>query len=133
MVINPVYFNTHFKRLSAAEWMARPDHFAIITAWPTTGQTWPPLQIQAADRALEAELRQRSTWVARITGYDPATDWAEPGWAAAIGFEQACQIGDRFKQDALYYVVHELLYVSHCDERRSLVKVGVFDERLHDA
>jgi hypothetical protein len=129
--MNCIYFNTHFRRQRTEDWTDPPDTFAIITAYPTTGQTWPQERIDAADQTLAAELRERSTWVRRLTGYDPATEWAEPGWAALMGFNEACDLGARFKQDAIYFVDHGVAYVTYCDDRRSLVKVAGFHDRLH--
>ena len=40
----------------------------------------------------------------RITGYDPATGHAEPGWAIEIGFDEAVDLGLRFQQDAIFWV-----------------------------
>lgn len=128
--MNPIYLNTHFKRHPAEDWDDRPNTFAIITAYPTTGETWPQDRIDAADQALEAELRGRSPWVRRLTGFDPATDWAEPGWAAPLSFNEACNLGARFNQHAIYFVDNGVLYVSNCDDHRRLDKVANFDERL---
>jgi hypothetical protein len=46
-------------------------------------------------------------------------------------FNEACDLGARFKQDAIFFVDNGVLYVSHCDDRRRLDKVASFDERLH--
>lgn len=130
--MNPIYFKTHFRCQSGDDWSGRPGAFAIITAYPTTGQQWPQAEIDAADKALEQELRARAAWVRRLTGYDPDTNHAEPGWAAAIDFAAACEIGDRYKQDAIYFVDKGTLYVSYCDYRRQPKSVAGFDERLRD-
>ena len=69
-------------------------------------------------------------WVRRLTGFSPTTNHAEPGWAVAIGFDDACKIGGDFKQDAIYYVTGDELGVSHCAPPR-LEKVGDFRSRVH--
>ena len=126
--IRPDYFGTHF-RLEApiSDW---PSVFAIITAYATTGETWTPEENEAADRALEADLRKTGCWVQRLTGYSPTSGHAEPGWAVKMPWEEACDIGLRFKQDAIYTVDGDELSVTLCDHRRGLVPVGGFRARV---
>lgn len=45
---------------------------------------------------------------------------------ASIGFEDACDLGEKYNQDAFYYVRDGLLYVWLCDERRGKVETGQF-------
>lgn len=122
------YKETHF---SASEWQGAPEEFAIISAYATTGETWSEKENSVADRKLKNTLRDKSDWHMRITGYSPASGHSEPGWAAALDFQKACDIGKHFKQDAIYFVKNNKLYVSYCDARRALVPVGRFSERLH--
>lgn len=107
-----------------------PPAFAIITAWATTGERWSEARNRAADAALRAELFGRGLDARRITGYSPATGHAEPGWTAPIGFDAACDLGQRYLQDALYYVEGDALSVSYCDARRQRVSLGGFRSRL---
>jgi type I restriction system adenine methylase HsdM len=125
----PEYAETHFQPLEP--WEDCPDEFAIITAYATTGEKWTAAQNEAADRKLEARLRKLSLWVRRITGYSPATGHAEPGWAVPLSFDAACDIGDEFKQDAIYLVSKDTLAVSHCDSRRKRIEIGPFAARVH--
>jgi len=130
--MNPEYFQVRFSSpLTVAVWQPT---FAIITAWPTTGDIWQPSRIGEADRKLVARLESESGWVVPLTGYSPATGHSEPGWGAEIGFEKACDIGQEWLQDAVYFVQDEILSVSFCDHRRKLFQVGKFFERFdsHD-
>lgn len=125
----PAYFATYFRQSSpGSDW---PEEFAVITAYATTGETWTDEQNAAADRALEAELRNLRRWLRRLTGYSPSTGHAEPGWAVELSLDVACEIGCRYKQDAVYFVRGDLLYVTRCkSSQRKLNPVGVFRERL---
>ena len=127
--MNPAYFETHFRRHE--NWNDWPAAFAIITAYATTGERWSAEKNEAADRELQAVLRDQTGWVRRLTGYSPSTHHAEPGWAAEVDFEIACDIGRRFHQDAIYYVNGDTLAVNSCDARRGLVAIGGFRERVH--
>lgn len=122
------YFETQF-RLEApvTNW---PDEFVILSAYTTTGEHWPEEMILEADQRLERELKQRGGWFVRITGYSPHDGHAEPGWALVMPFDEACDLGLRYKQDAIYCVKGDALSVTYCDARRALVPVGEFRARF---
>jgi hypothetical protein len=129
--MHPAYFETHFTAADGPhDW---PEQFAIITAYATTGEVWTDQQNEAADQALEAELRATGRWMRRITGYSPppATPHREPGWAVAMDWQDACDLGARFLQDAVYVVKEDQLFVTFCDTRRQLVPVAVFSDRVN--
>ena len=127
--MSPAYFETHFQQEgSDADW---PLQFGIVTAYNTTGETWSPECNSAADTDLAAELAAMGIWRRRTTGYSPSTGHAEPGWAVELSLDDACDLGLRYKQDAIYYVTGDQLWVTFCDDRRHLVRVGIFSDRLH--
>lgn len=122
------YFETQFDCPARnVEW---PESFSIITAYAPTGQQGSPAQNIAADHALESELRESTKWLTRLTGFSPETNHAEPGWAVDVPWQKACDLGLKLKQDAIYHVMKDDLFVSYCDGRRALVPVGNFKERL---
>ena len=123
-----VYLDTCFR--CEGDWGDVPDRFALITGYATTGETWTDAENTSADLALEREVRRLAGWVRRITGYSPNTGFTEPGWAVSLNFETACDLGIRFRQNAIYYVIGDALFVSYCDARRGLVEMGGFSERL---
>lgn len=125
-----VYFETHFRVEDFIDdW---PIEFAIITAFSPTGEKWSAEQCQAADEELESYLRQRGQWLKRLTGFSPVTGHAEPSWATVLSLDDACDLGLRFHQDAIYYAEGDLIFVTYCDQRRQLVPVGGFRERLSE-
>jgi hypothetical protein len=121
------YFESRFH--CEGDISSAPAEFGIITAYATTGEKWTIAQNQAADAELEAELREQGRWMMRITGYSPFTGHAEPGWGVELDFDDLCDIGARFEQDAIYYISGDRLYVSYCDDRRERAEVGPFRER----
>lgn len=128
-LLNPLYFETHFECSAMCEdW---PVNFAIITAYATTGESWPEKINQAADQQMEADLVKRNIWMKRLTGFSPITGHRELGWAVDLDSSIACDIGLQYSQDAIYYVSGDTLSVSYCDSRRSLREVGGFRVRLH--
>ena len=123
------YFETHFRVSDLVpEW---PDNFIIITAFATTGRQWTDAQNVSADRQLEHELKSSDSLVCRVTGFSPETGHAEPGWAAGIPWQEACDLGVKYRQDAIYVVKEDQLFVTFCDARRQLVPVGLFRVRLN--
>ena len=125
----PAYFVTEFDvRDSAADW---PREFVIISAFATTGETWTDEQNQACDQELEKALQERNVWMRRVTGRSPTGDHAEPSWAAELPFDEACDLGLKFKQTAIYHVCDDQLSVSYCDQQRKFVPVSGFRERIH--
>ena len=126
--MSPAYFDTRFK--IDLPFSDLPESFAIITANATTGETWTAEENQVASERLRAELTGGGHLLGTITGYSPVTQHAEPGFVAAISFEEACKIGVRFKQDAIYFVSRGTMFVSHCDHRRSLKPITHFSKRV---
>lgn len=124
--MHPAYFETRFRTPTPV--LSWPASFAIVTAHATTGTSWSAEENEQADLRLQAALGDR--WRERITGYSPETGHAEPGWAVTLAFHEACDLGARFHQDAVYLVESGTLFVSYCDTRRALVRVGPFMERL---
>jgi hypothetical protein len=124
----PFYYQTRFKPDALPTPL--PGTFAIITAYATTGETWTDSENEAANTALRAELEMSDRLLGSLTGYSPVTGHAEPGFAASLPFEAACDLGLKFKQDAIYYVDTGILHVSYCDQRRRLEPVCAFLDRL---
>ena len=128
MLMNPIYLATHFSCDVKID--NYPTQFAIITAYATTGENWTDAENSLADNQLKSYLELRSNWIERLTGYSPETGHAEAGWAVAVSWDDACDIGLKFKQDAIYYVANNILTVSYCDERRQHVYVDEFIKRV---
>jgi hypothetical protein len=126
--VPPFYKATRFKVSSSIEF---PRQFAIITAYATTGEQWSDEQNHQADRRLKNRFERAEQWHARLTGYSPASGHEEPGWAVTVDFDTACELGRQFKQDAIYWVEADRLYISYCDARQAMVPVrALFSERL---
>jgi hypothetical protein len=128
--MHQAYFKTCFS--STAPEINWPESFAIITAFQTTGEQWLEAQNQEADARLLAVIHETGRWHTRLTGFSPDTGHAEPGWAIEISFDEACLIGEKFLQDAIFFVECDTLFVSHCmAEHRMKIYVGSFMERIY--
>jgi hypothetical protein len=124
---HPAYYRTVFSANETDSW---PAQFAIVTAYATTGETWPAERNQQADRDLLARIEERGYWRKRVTGASPDGLHVEPGWAIEVSLEEAQILGRDFRQDAIYFVEADLLHVASCFETR-IATVGAFRLRLN--
>jgi hypothetical protein len=113
--MHSAYFETRFRTSQPiTDW---PPEFVILSAFATTGETWTAQQNEDADRHLASELRTRGGgWLVRIVGYSPTSGHAEPSWAVSLPLDEACNIGQRFHQDAIYHVKNDELSVTRCKD-----------------
>lgn len=126
--MHPAYFETRFRcNGPAVPW---PETFAIVSACATTGSIWSEDRNARADGALREALQKRGAWLHRVVGYSPLTEHAEPSWATEIGLVDACELGGRFLQDAIYWVEHDRLFVLRCRSLEERVFVDRFSLRL---
>jgi len=60
--------------------------------------------------------------------FDKDTDHKENGFMFDVeSFDQACDLGEKYFQDAIYFVKDNILFVSKCNKKnRQLTKVGQF-------
>jgi hypothetical protein len=126
--MNSSYFEVRF-RLEAAPpiW---PNQFVILSAFATTGEQWTANHNRRADQRLAEKLDRLNIWRIRVIGYSPITQHAEPSWAFSMSFDEACDLGLQFRQDALYIIDADQMDVSYCDHRRERVLVGSFRSRV---
>jgi hypothetical protein len=126
--LHPAYFQVRFR--TEAPQVHWPDQFVILTAYATTGETWSPERNTEADQRLHAELMLRGCTPLRITGYDPQSGHAEPGWAVELPTEEALAVGRDFLQDAIFFVEDDVLHVWACRGGHAPALVGNFKARL---
>jgi hypothetical protein len=109
-----------------------PASFVIVTAYATTGEQWSDEENERADEALRRRLNELDVWITRITGFDPDTRHAEPGWAVDIDLATGVGLGREYRQDAIFHVEGDRLQVVSCAEQR-VAAVGSFRERVDAA
>ena len=126
--VNPLYLSTFLD--VGADWSEQSEEFAIVSGYATTVEKWSAERNQQADERLQKQLVDKGAWLRSVTGYAPDTGHNEPCWATAISFDEACDIGKEFLQDAIYYVEGDQLYVSHCDSRRAKTSISKFSVKI---
>jgi hypothetical protein len=110
--LHPEYFQVRFRDFPPiAQW---PQSFAIISGLATTGQQWSEEANRLGDEHLLAAIEQLAVWHVRIVGYSPTTSHFEPSWACDLTLSDAIPLGLWAKQDAIYWVDQEQLWVTRC-------------------
>lgn len=117
-------------RFIASEDIVWPPEFVILSAYATTGEHWTARENERADSALWRFLKEKGGWLARVICASQSASLKEPCWAFQMTFEAACELGMTYRQEALYYVKGDELFVSYCDERKALRRIGRFRERV---
>ena len=123
---HPAYFQVEFISDTPK---SLPENFSIITGYATTGESWTEEKNKQADNELFEHLLSMGCSPLRITGFSPESGHNEPGWAVDLDCEVACDIGKKFKQDAIFVVQGKTLYLLKCGTARNPVHVGEF--KLH--
>jgi hypothetical protein len=125
---HPAYFQIAFRTDGPVpQW---PERFVIITAYATTGESWSEERNVEADRQLHAHLVARGHEPIRITGFDPESGHAEPGWAVELPLHEALEVGRLFLQDSIFRVDGDVLTVGRCVCDAEWATVGGFRERV---
>ena len=70
--MNPEYFKTRFR--TTENQVHFPEEFVIITAYPTTGETWIPSKIEEADFELFPQTNRkfdpdRNFWLSLLSNF----------------------------------------------------------------
>jgi hypothetical protein len=124
------YFQTKFE--VPIEPKQYPQQFAIITAYNPMNQLLSDYHNIIRNNILKEEPQQKYDWVYQINGFDETTYHKEDGFMFNCScLYEACKLGDKYSQDAIYYVLDNILYVSKCSKnQRKLVKVENFLSRI---
>lgn len=126
-LLHPEYYQVRFRDYpSVVQW---PQSFAIISGLATTGQRWSEEANRLGDEHLRTAIEQRKVWHVRIVGYSPTTSHFEPSWACDLTLSDAIALGLAAKQDAIYWVQQQQLWVTRC-RAPELHWVDTFANRL---
>lgn len=125
------YFKTHF--FAEPSIVAWPKQFVIVTAYATTGQVWELAENEKSNEKLLQEICRLRVWSHRVTGFDPATRHAEPGYAIEMSLEKGKELGRQFLQDAIYIVDADTLFCCQCNSDATPIEIGFFRERLSES
>lgn len=96
--------------------------FGIVTACNPLGESLTSEANAARDDELRRELEHRGLPVIRVRGCSPDLDHQEPGWAAPISRDDTVQLGNRFGQDAVFWISSGVVWLISCPPRSSAME-----------
>jgi hypothetical protein len=108
-----------------------PQEFGIVTAYNPRGITMNSLKNQDADERLRADITSRALECFRITGMSKDEVHQEPGWGIHYSKETVIQLGRAYKQDAIFWVSDDLLFLIDLEEL-SEEQLGNFSSFLNN-
>lgn len=111
--MNPAYQNVRFRtELPKA---GVPSRFAIITAWNPDGQDVSEKENATATERLRSDLVKGGHFFFPVTGGSPDFSHAEAGFGVLLpSLEEAVQWGQRFRQEAVFWVEEGRVLVVSC-------------------
>ncbi|WP_423187194.1 DUF3293 domain-containing protein [Alishewanella sp. d11] len=104
--------------------------FAIISAQNPAGQLSNPVANLLLDKQLQAHLDAINTPYRSITGAAPDFSFQEKSWMVLCEKQDAIEIGQRFNQNAIYWVEHNKLYLVPVLLAQPEECLGVFNSRM---
>ena len=108
-----------------------PHSFFIITAYNPKGLSAPMSRNLHQDATLKSVLTQRGLNPVRVTGRDQGNTHREPGWGVQLEIDDALQIANIFKQEAIYEVSEGEIKLVRC-KTREILKLGEWASRIVD-
>lgn len=108
------------------------DAFAIITAWNPASVWLSEIDNAIRNKELARDLIPYNKAKAWVGNQD--FSWKEESFAVALDLDKAIELGIRYQQNAIYYVVGEnvgkkQLFLISCLEDRTRLALGEFHHR----
>ena len=88
--------------------------FAIITAYNPQGMHLTLGHNLTLDKALLADIDKLKVPYRRLLGCAPDRSHIEASWAVATDKQTACHLALKYRQNAIYWVENNLLYLIPC-------------------
>jgi hypothetical protein len=109
-----------------------PRNFSVITACNPDGETIPAEENAARTKRFSEELRERGLEHFAVTGFDPDSGHAEPGFGILCGRELAVEVGRKWGQEAVFVIEHGELWLLACDGDEPPEALGSFEKRIRE-
>ena len=111
--MNPAYQNVRFR--AEIPKAGVPSRFAIVTACNPDGQDVSDEENAIATERLRNDLLKEGHFLFSVTGGSPDFSHAEPGFGVLLkSLEEAIQWGQRFRQEAVFWIVEGTVRVFSC-------------------
>jgi hypothetical protein len=107
-----------------------PFEFGIVTACNPNGTTLDALVNEGLDRGLGLSLLGQRIPHFRVTGGSEDMSHSEPGYGCVADHEKIVELGRQWKQDAIFRVRGDSLFLVYCDRPQDEKPLGSFRERV---
>ncbi|SRR6266496_4161082 len=125
--MNPEYNRTVFRTDSPPnEW---PSRFAVVTACNPDGIRHSGEDNARFDAWLLVALEAEKIKHWRVTGTSADFQHSEPGYAIETNLENALNIANKFRQEAIFWIEHGHVSVISCTTREKVL-LGAWPSRL---
>lgn len=104
--------------------------YAIITACNPRSQKLSDEANCIKNRMLEQDLL--GFHYGRVNVGDPSFDWVEASFSVDITLLQACELAQKYEQNAIYWVENGVLFLVSCDENRTQQNLGLLSQYVCD-
>ncbi|MFY2509640.1 DUF3293 domain-containing protein [Vibrio pectenicida] len=98
------------------------EEFAIITAWNPNSQWQPKVENDRSNHSLVEEFGH--TYFSEVYVGDRNFNWVETSFAVVISEQQALYLGQKYQQNAIYYVMNDELFLLSCLADQTKVSLG---------
>lgn len=104
------------------------ENFAIITAWNPQSVWLSPNENYRNNQNLAAEIGHTCCMLVDVGNFD--FSWYEQSFAAEISQSRALELGQKYGQNAIYYVHREQLFLLSClEQKQAKVLLGEWQHR----
>ncbi|WP_017443612.1 DUF3293 domain-containing protein [Gayadomonas joobiniege] len=103
---------------------------AIITAYNPRGELLSNGHNRMLDKTLLKDIDSLNVPYRRIVGCDPNRTHSEPSWLVAMDKSAAIELGNRYQQNAIYWVEANQLYLTPCQMQQQEICLGSFSQRV---
>ncbi|MBU2897222.1 DUF3293 domain-containing protein [Vibrio hepatarius] len=103
------------------------EEFAILTAWNPYSQWQSKVENDRSNHSLVEEFGH--TYFSEVYVGDRNFSWVETSFAVVISEQHALYLGQKYKQNAIYYVINDELYLLSCLADQTKVYLGSYLQR----
>jgi hypothetical protein len=102
------------------------DSYAVITACNPRSHQLSDEENCIKNRELERNLVGFQH--ASVNVGDPSFEWVEASFAVDISFSLACELAQKYEQNAIYWVENGVLFLVSCDEEQTQKNLGLLSQ-----
>ncbi|MGR5502386.1 DUF3293 domain-containing protein [Vibrio sp. DNB22_10_4] len=102
------------------------ESYAVITAFNPRSRKLSDEENCIKNRELEQNLADFHHVSVNVG--DPSFEWVEASFAVDISFSQACELAQKYEQNAIYWVENGVLFLVSCDEDQTKKNLGLLSQ-----